>query len=336
MILELILIDVKKEETFEEGEENMLNYTEKEMKEIIENILGKEILNIKPVGNHHLKRHLVYGIKTHEGDELVFKMYYVNGRRSREVASLTLLEEGSVLSPKLIDYGTLENDIEWILMERIEGVTLDSVMHMLDEKTKRKIFNDMGKQLGELHRTKEYEKFGDFDIEGNVVNGYKTYKEKFSISCNNIEKDILEQELPEKDILIDGLKALKEDIHNIEFDEKGSMTHGDYDGRNILVHEIDGEWKISGIIDFEICYASVRDRDMLALYEKYFLENKELEESFYEGYERYFKISNKFKDSLDYLLLSSGLGICSWAYKQAPDYYPEGVKLVKRYLEIMK
>ena len=112
------------------------------------------------------------------------------------------------------------------------------------------------------------------------------------------------------------------------------MTHGDYDGRNILVQEKDGQWEISGIIDFEICYAAVRDRDMLALYEKYFLENKELEESFYEGYERYFEITKRFKKSLDYLLLFSGLGTCSWAYKQAPDYYPEGVKLVKRYLEI--
>ncbi len=312
----------------------MLNYSEKEMKEIIENILGKEISCIKPVGNHHLKRHLVYEIKTCEGNHFIFKMYYVNGRRSREVASLTLIEQGNVLSPKLIDHGTIENDIEWILMERIDGVTLDSVMHLLDMKTKRNIFNDMGKQLGELHRIKEYEKFGDFDIEGNVVNGYETYKEKFVNSCNNIEEAILKQELPEKDILIKGLKVLKDDLDSIEFDNKGCMTHGDYDGRNILVHEIDGEWKISGIIDFEICNASVRDRDMLALYEKYFIENKELEESFYEGYERYFKIANKFKDSLDYLLLSSGLGICSWAYKQAPDYYPEGVKLVKRYLEI--
>jgi len=314
----------------------MLNYTEKEVKGIVENILGKQISCLKPVGNHHLKRHLVYDVKTYEGDDRIFKLYYVNGRRSREVASLTLLEQGSVLSPKLIDHGILQNDIEWILMKRIEGVTLESVMHLLDEETKRKIFNDMGKQLGELHRTKEFHRFGDFDIDGNVVNGYETYKDIFVKSCNDTEGRILKQELPDKDILIKGLKFLKEDMNSIEFDSKGSMTHGDYDGRNILVHEIDGVWNISGIIDFEICYASVRDRDMLSLYQKYFLENKELEETFLEGYERYFKISNKSKKALDYLLLSSGLGICSWAYKQAPDYYPEGVKLVKRYLEITK
>ncbi|WBW96491.1 phosphotransferase [Oceanirhabdus sp. W0125-5] len=312
----------------------MLNYSEKEIKDIIENILGKEIYSLKAVGNHHLKRHLVYSFKTDEDKELIFKMYYVNGRRSREVASLTLLEESMVLCPKLIDHGILDNNVEWILMERIEGVTLDSVMDLIDEESKKKIFIQIGKQLGELHKIKEYDKFGDFDIEGNVINGYKTYKEKFAKSCTNIEEWILKQELPEKELLIEGLKVLKEDIDSIEFDKTGYVTHGDYDGRNILVNEVNGEWSISGILDFEICNSSVRDRDMIALYQKYFLENKMLEEAFLEGYESYFMISQESKSVLEYLLLSSGLGICSWANIQAPDYYSEGVKLVKRYLEI--
>jgi hypothetical protein len=72
--------------------------------------------------------------------------------------------------------------------------------------------------------------------------------------------------------------------------------------------------------------------DIAGLYHKYFLGNKEYEQSFLKGYNKYFKLSEEFYGRLDFYLLCAGVTICSWAFDAAPDYYNEGLKLVKAYV----
>ena len=49
-------------------------YSRFEMQAIISNILQKKV-TLVPIGNHELRRHLVYKVHTIDGD-FVFKYYY--------------------------------------------------------------------------------------------------------------------------------------------------------------------------------------------------------------------------------------------------------------------
>lgn len=65
-----------------------------------------------------------------------------------------------------------------------------------------------------------------------------------------------------------------------------SLCHNDFIPRNILVQQINGEWHISGLIDFEAGYPSDSDSDLTKmLFENY---NNENWRNFISGYSSLF------------------------------------------------
>ncbi|KRQ86179.1 hypothetical protein ABG79_02020 [Caloramator mitchellensis] len=48
------------------------------------------------------------------------------------------------------------------------------------------------------------------------------------------------------------------------------------------------------------------------------------------GYNKYSSIDTVFFERLDYYLLRMGFGICSWTFNAAPEYYKQGMELIKR------
>ena len=69
-------------------------YSRHEMCAIISNILQKEV-TLLPIGNHELRRHLVYKVKTCDGD-FVFKYYYQDVYGGREISTLRLIDNQNI------------------------------------------------------------------------------------------------------------------------------------------------------------------------------------------------------------------------------------------------
>lgn len=311
----------------------MLDYTDEQIKAEIESILGTKNFTIKPVGNHHLKRHLVYQIDMKDGEKYIFKLYYRDRRRSREIASLKLLENSEIKCPGIFKYGNLEDGSEWLITECIEGNILDKVMEDIPLDNRLKIFEEMGEQLGKMNSFRTFDFFGEWDEEGKSIKNIKNYYDHFVQSTEKIIKELLNQDLPNKDLLINAINIIRDNYEKLNIKTEARLVHNDFDGRNILVKKESKIYKLSGVIDFERSYPGNAEENLVQLYYRYFLDNKDYEDAFFKGYKKYLGIDEGFNDRLYIYLLCFVVGNCSWSFIQASDYYNDNVKFLKKLLE---
>ena len=106
-----------------------------------------------PIGNHELRRHLVYKVKTIDG-EFVFKYYYQDIYGGREISTLRLIDDVNIKHARLIDSGTFGEEREWLMMELLDGMPMDKIMKRLDRENLLEIYKDMGIELAKIHELK--------------------------------------------------------------------------------------------------------------------------------------------------------------------------------------
>ncbi len=159
-----------------------MNYTKKDIENILNKIITNEKFTIAPVGNHNIGRHLVYKIDT-SSTKYIFKIYYIKGKRIREINSLKILENSNVKVPKVIKYGEYDEH-EWMIIEYIEGDILDSISSRLDKENILSIFKELGEALGKVHsyRIFDYAAGWDKKIKANTKEKDQLYKSISEIS----------------------------------------------------------------------------------------------------------------------------------------------------------
>ncbi|KPU45756.1 phosphotransferase enzyme family protein [Oxobacter pfennigii] len=308
----------------------MTPLTEKTALDIIHSVFHKKV-NIKAVGNHELNRHLVYHVTDENNLSVIFKIYFIKNRANREVASLKLLSKSSVKCPELIDYRIINNEIDWIMIEYLEGQLFEQAKKNISDDSVHSIFEGMGEELGKIHSFKTFDFFGNWDENCKSFDNIKSYKERFIALAESCIEDMLPK-TPEQQSLFDkAINKLRSNYDLMDDITEARLCHNDYNGRNILVKAQGNSWSLSGIIDFEQCLPGNKDVDIALLHHDYFLYNKDYEKAFLKGYNKYCSIDESFYKRLDYYFLFMGIYICSWAYKSAPSYYEEGLRLLSLY-----
>lgn len=305
----------------------MLSYTDKEIKDILNTIINDTKFTIIPVGNHNIGRNLVYKIIIEGESKYIFKIYYLPNRRIREIESLELLKINNMKVPKVIKYGVTNSD-EWILMEYIHGELLEKINTSLEMENQLLLFTQMGEELGKIHSFKKFDFIGDFDNKL-TLNKYRDYAIK---KVENSIKEIMSQDLPDTKLLMKGFNILRHNYGSLYNIHESRLTHGDFDGRNILVSNTNGKYKINSIIDFELCYPQNCENDLANLYFKYFLENKEYEKAFLRGYEKYMQVHKEFYEKLKLYLIHLVVNNCSWSYIRANDFYNKNINFLRKLL----
>ena len=305
----------------------MLSYTDKDIKDILTTIITDVEFTIIPVGNHDIGRNLVYKVVIEGESRYVFKIYYITKRRMREIESLELLRKSNVIVPKIVKYGEEDSD-EWILMEYINGELLERIYTHLDMNNQLLLFTQMGEELGKIHS------FQKFDFIGDLNNKIRLDEyENYTISkIENSIEEIINQDLPDIELLMKGIKVLRDNYGFLYKIKESRLTHGDFDGRNILVTNTNGQYKISAIIDFELCYPQNCENDLANLYFKYFFDNKEYEKAFLKGYSKYMVVNSEFYKKLKFYFIHMVIENCSWSYIRANDYYIKNINFLKRLL----
>lgn len=310
----------------------MIKYNEEEIRGILEGILGRTDFRMEPIGNHHLKRHLVYKIIYPDNSKLTFKLYYIPNRRSREIASLKALQNSSVKCPEIYKYGVVDG-YEWLIITYIEGSLLDKVLPDMSEEEAVDIFLQIGEELGKLHSFKVFDFFGEWDEDGKCISEAMNYKENYIKRTEVFIQEVLNKDLPNKELLISVINEIRDNYEKLNMSIEPRLVHGDFDGRNILVIKTAEGYRVSGIIDFEICWPGNAEIDFVGLYFRYFLENKEFEKAFFKGYNKYLEINMGFYKRINLYLLRFVIANCSWAAKQAPEYYHSNIEFLKRIIK---
>lgn len=193
----------------------------------------------------------------------------------REIEASELLRKSNMAVPKVVKYGEW-NSREWILKEYIDGELFEKMYTRIDMDNQLLLFAQMGEELGKIHSSQKFDFIGDWN---NKIKLDKYVDYTISKIENSIE-EISNQGLPDIKLLMKGIKILRDNYGFLYNNIKESrLTHGDFDGKNILVTNANDKYKISAIIDFESCYPENCENDLVNLYFKYFLDNKQYEKS---------------------------------------------------------
>ncbi|WP_297632540.1 aminoglycoside phosphotransferase family protein [uncultured Clostridium sp.] len=298
-----------------------------DIERIIEKEIGIKNSTITEVGNRELGRHSVYKIKVNNRI-YILKIYGIEGKSVREINSLKILEKSDVKTPQIIKVGEKDKK-KWILIEYIEGVVLEKVLEEIDYENRLTLFEEMGEELGKLHKYKifDYALKWDESIKSNDYIEYKIEKMEERI------KEIENQKLPDEKVLFKAIKIIRENYIELFSDTVFRLTHNDFDGRNILVKESKGIYNISAIIDFEQSYPDNNENDLANLYFKYFTQNRDYEKVFLDGYKKYMRVDESFYKKLRVYLMIMGIEHCSWSYEKAHKYYSENIEFLKKLLE---
>lgn len=292
----------------------------------------KEILDgefkYQPVGHHELGRHYVFLLKDNNDKEYILKIYGIENRWYKEVTALNLLKN-DIPCPEIIKEGKLDNGGEWILMNSISGTILEKVWDNISSNNKKIILEDIGEILSKIHNHSCYNYFGPWKDICSTLSIHTNFLEYRKEKDKNIIDDILKQKLPDEELLIESYNEMKECFKNLSNDSNTCICHHDFSPRNILVINHNGEWMVSGIIDFEHCYPNDPYIDFTDLYQTIFIEFPDYERSFLKGYSKGRSLETNFHEKVRYYLYNKGLFICSWAFSSANDYYLDGIKLLK-------
>lgn len=307
----------------------LLNYSDNQIKIKLESILETKNFTIKPVGNHHLKRNLVYQIDLSNDYKYIFKLYSRYETRSKELSSLKLLESTDVKCPKIFKYGNFEDGSHWLITEYINGVLFDKVINHIEYNNLLTLFNEIGEELGKIHALKTFDFFGDWDEAGQSISNTKNYYSHFVKNMESCFKEVLNHNLPHKNLLIDAIDTIRNNYQKLNINISARLVHSDFDGRNILVQQCNGLYTLSGIIDFEASYPNNPEENLTRLYYRYFINNIDYETAFLNGYKNHMNFDVNFKERLHIYLLCFVVSNCCWAYKYAPDYYNDIIEFLR-------
>lgn len=264
-----------------------------------------------PIGNHELKRHLVYEF-CRENIPYIIKVYYKSNRVLREVEGLKVAKRLEIPCPKVIQYGNLNSGFEYIIMSKCQGEIMDKKGLSIEEKMP--LYEKIGESLGKIH---SYDTGHTENFKLKFINNVKKYIEEIrKLNLKSADLRVLER----------AYYYFMKNIEGVDFSYiPAGYCHNDFDERNIMVEE----GNISGIIDFEISGKGNLELDLMPLYWKVLHKYRELEESFLRGYEKYMGISENFHKRKQLYYVAEAVGNCTWSYEQSPEYFRENIEFLR-------
>lgn len=303
-------------------------FTRKEMQKIISEIMDTDV-QVLPIGNHELRRHLVYRVIT-DADDYVFKYYYQTNYGNREIASLKSLRDAAIHVPKLISYGQFGNNREWLLMNYMKGTPMMKVMHHIPRDKQLALFHEMGSELAAIHTYKHFDFFGEWDENEKPLEKHDSFLDAFMAGTERTFDIIKNRPLPNENILQQGCNLFHHHKDLLKHVTEAHHAHLDFDARNIHVRLMDGEWHLTAVFDFEQSKPWDKDADFVHLYLKHFYEDPELEKVFFDSYLEKSELGPHFKDKFDLYMLYQCLSICTWAFQPAPEYYEQAMGVLQK------
>ncbi len=215
---------------------------------------------------------------------------------AKELWVMKKYSEIGILAPKVYgsDVSRTEFPFDYVIMEKINGECLGKIWNNLNKKDKAEIAFLMGKLLAKLHSIR-LDKFGRIDENGII--------EEEEFSFRKIPNAPLEPEWTTK-LLSDTLKDFASIISfklltpkqssdilhylhsNIYLTENAEpvLIHSDFHLDHIFVIKENGEWKITGICDFEFASSSAKEFDFVKIHRLGLLNDENFKKMLLKGY----------------------------------------------------
>ncbi len=193
-------------------------------------------------------------IKIQLKDELlpyILRIYLRDKNASYKEQNIAILIKKTVPIPQIYFIGDYQN-YRFSIAEFIPGITLRDLL--LKEKTSdiTSIMYEVGEILAKINAYK-FSKNGFFKQNLNIIE--QISHDNYLEHAKKCLEEPLILELLAKEKIIKIQNYIKNNSHLLPDETKPHLVHGDFDPANILVDNIKGEWKVTGILDWEFAFS---------------------------------------------------------------------------------
>lgn len=284
-------------------------------------------VSTKNIGHNDDLRNYVINVE----DTYIVKIYGDKVRWKRETQNLFQVKESFYLTPRLIDFGMVNDNIGWIVMTLVQGEILKDKFHKMQRLAQQELCYKIGSLLADFHIKNKISQ-NEISIISNSPSIYtkKTYWEYvYGQYEYNKEKIVNKQYYGDEKIYKITFNELELWFkENSESDNKMfSLCHNDFNLRNVLYNEIDNTY---GLIDFELSFYAQVESDFSSILID--LIPMGLYQNFCNGYYNTNKnVSMNIEEIRIYMMLKI-IEICSWSYERANDYYTSSLEVLKNFI----
>lgn len=145
------------------------------------------------------------------------------------------------------------------IMEWVDGKLLREIILTKNEKAITKSVFEVGQYLNVLRQIKF--SHGGFFQENLQIRPFDKEEEYLPYVLNLLQDKVVKSDL-DSNLHNAVSKLVKNHSKLLSHEDEANLTHADYDPANIMVREINGEWCIAAILDWEFAYAGTYLLDM--------------------------------------------------------------------------
>lgn len=210
----------------------------------------EKVIQVQPAS--HGCANLNYKITTDDSRRFILRIYIRDSSAAYREQKIGHLLHNTVPVPHML-FLEEQAPFTFALFDFIEGITMSKLLlSTKDENIITPLMRQAANYLASIHQH-EFDSAGFFD-------------ENFHISTTLKQGDYLlyaQKCLSHETAVKIIAKPLIQDIHNLlqthshlyPGPESHTLTHGDFDPANILVHNTNQKWEISGILDWEFAFS---------------------------------------------------------------------------------
>lgn len=212
-----------------------------------------------------------------ESNLYILRVYLRDKEAVHKEQSLYKLLKDTVPVPQIYFVGSIDN-YQFAIVEFINGITLRDLLLGNETYDLDTIMYGTGKILAKIAMI-EFPKAGFFDKDLNIIS------EHVQDDYLNFVKESLKNQIILEQLGPDLIAKINFCLQKYEFPSKNErhLVHADFDPANILVDKIDGNWKITAILDWEFSFSGSMLCDVANMLRYKHLMPPEFEESFIKG-----------------------------------------------------
>lgn len=273
---------------------------EEKIKFIVKKELDAEVINIQKITEGY--SHSMYEVKINkEPNNLIIRFsnnQEKNVNLAKEKYIIDLMAQKNIPVPKIYVFNNSKNNIpeEYMIQEKLPGIRLDLIWGSMTEEEKIQVTEEMGKLLSKIHSIK-LENFGPIEeggrIDSDVAFKFKPKGEPLAHSpylrseikdyLIDLARLISYNHLP-KEFFSIFMNFLCSKLEKIDHKDKPTLIHGDYMIGHLFVKKENLEYKIVGLIDFELAKSSAPSNDFIKLHRQGFFDNQKLKKALVKRY----------------------------------------------------
>ena len=219
----------------------------------------------------------VYSININDYPKMIIKMYENEEHFNRDYFALQIMNKSTdIKSPQVIKSGNYSKKYYWIMYKYIEGCSLDKLRA---NQISNNLFFDIGQQLSMIHNLISFKELTQQERKLYINEFYS----KFINQVSFYYKTVCSHQVNVRKSIKEAYNFLFRHKEEILCDDDFRIILNDFSPANIIIERSENTSKLSGIIDFEYFLFGNLYKDFFLLID-YFIDNRELELSFFKGY----------------------------------------------------